>query len=236
VTYQSYGTGRVVAVEGSGMWRWAFLSPQYQQHDQVYGSLWQSLLRWLVSSVGLVPGQDLMLRTDKVTYSAGEPVAALLLTRDESAGSRKLEVELTTEADGSARTVTAVPLGDEPGVYRVPFGVLPEGAYRARVAGSAAASANSAKTVAFDVRSISAEQLDVQARPDLMARIAEQSGGAVLDVNGTDSLSDRFREHLARSRPEKVRRIPAWDRWWILVSMIAVWGTAWGLRRSAGLV
>jgi hypothetical protein len=236
VTYQSYGTGRVVAVEGSGMWRWAFLSPQYQQHDQVYGSLWQSLLRWLVSSVGLVPGQDLMLRTDKVTYSAGETVAALLLTRDESAGRKKLEVELTAEGDGSTRTVTAVPLGEEPGVYRVPFGVLPEGAYRARVTGSAATSASSSTSVAFDVRSISAEQLDVQARPDLMARIAEQSGGSVLDANGTTSLSDRFREHLARSRPEKVRRIPAWDRWWVLVGMIAVWGTAWSLRRSAGLV
>src|SRR5579872_2070622 len=99
VSYQSYGTGRVVAVEGAGMWRWAFLSPQYQQHDRVYESLWQSLLRWLVSSVGLVPGQDLVLRTDKVTYNIGESVSALLLRRDDSAATKALEVELTDRSE-----------------------------------------------------------------------------------------------------------------------------------------
>jgi hypothetical protein len=232
VSYQAYGTGRVVAVEGSGMWRWAFLSPQYQEHDEVYGSLWQSLLRWVVSSVGLVPGQDQVLRTDKVTYAVGEPVSALLLTRQESGAPGALQVELTDDAGKSLRQIQAVPLGEEPGVYRVPFGDLAAGAYRARVMGAT----GSATAVAFDVRSFSAEQLDVEARPDLMARIAEQSGGAVLPVDAAASLSDRFQEHLTRSRPEKVRRTPAWDRWWVLTGVILVWSAAWGLRRSAGLV
>ncbi len=236
-TYQSYGTGRVVAVEGSGMWRWAFLSPQYQQHDQVYESLWQSLLRWLVSSVGLVPGQDLVLRTDRVTYTAGEPVSALLLRRHEAAGTKAHEVELRGEDGGSSGKFPAIPLGDEPGVYRVPFGALPVGRYRAAVVmPDGQASENSTTTVAFDVRSNAAEQLDVEARPDLMARIAEQSGGAVLASHEADSLGEKFREHLSRSRPERVRRIIAWDRWWILTGVFVVWGVAWGLRRSSGLV
>jgi hypothetical protein len=237
VTYQSYGTGRVVAVEGSGMWRWAFLAPQYREHDQVYESLWQSLLRWLVSSVGLVPGQDLVLRTDRVTYTAGESVSALLLRRDDSGAAKTLEVELTGEDGGPSGKFPAVPLGDEPGVYRVPFGTLPEGRYRAAiVAPSGQRNDNSTTTVAFDVRSNAAEQLDVEARPDLMARIAEQSGGAVLASHEADSLGEKFREHLARSRPERVRRITAWDRWWILMGVFVIWGTAWGLRRSSGLV
>src|SRR5262249_30186309 len=62
VSYQTYGTGRVVAIEGAGMWRWAFLPPQYQEHEAVYAGLWQSLLRWLISGAGLVPGQDWALR------------------------------------------------------------------------------------------------------------------------------------------------------------------------------
>jgi hypothetical protein len=237
VTYQSYGTGRVVAVEGSGMWRWAFLAPQYQQHDRVYESLWQSLLRWLVSSVGLVPGQDLVLRTDKVTYTTGESVSALLLTREDSAGGKKMQVELTDEQHQSTRTVAAVPLGEEPGVYRVPFGALEEGSYRAAVVGARGTSGDgSSATVAFDVRPYSAEQLDVKARPDLMARISEQTGGTALAADEPASLAEQFREHLARSRPERVRRITAWDRWWILAGVFVVWSSAWGLRRSSGLV
>ena len=214
---------------------------KYQQHDQVYESLWQSLLRWLVSSVGLVPGQDLVLRTDRVTYTSGESVSALLLRRDDATGAKNLEVELTAEEGGASRNFPAVPLGDEPGVYRVPFGTLPEGRYRAAVVASGNQSVNasasaSATTVAFDVRPYSTEQLDVEARPDLMARIATDTGGAVLSSHEAESLGERFREHLAQSRPERVRRITAWDRWWTLLGVFVVWSAAWGLRRSSGLV
>src|SRR5207244_2789081 len=83
VAYQPYGSGRVVVVEGAGMWRWAFLPPQYQQYEEVYGSLWHSLLRWLVSSAGLLPGQQLALRADKVSFSTTEPATATLLVRED---------------------------------------------------------------------------------------------------------------------------------------------------------
>jgi hypothetical protein len=241
VTYQPYGTGRVVTVEGSGMWRWAFLAPQYQQHDQVYGTLWQSLLRWLVSRVGLVPGQDLALRTDKVTYTSGESVSALLLIRPEAERKGVPAVELVRDQGEPAGTIVPVPFGDEPGVYRVPFGPLPEGRYSASVARSdhgpqSAEHDRSVATTAFDVRTFSGEQLDVEARPDLMARIAQETDGSVFEADDLASLEEAFRRHLARSRPERIRRLTAWDRWWALMGILAIWGTAWSLRRSAGLV
>ena len=73
ISFQPYGGGRVVVVEGAGMWRWAFLPPTYAEHHEVYAALWQSLLRWLVSGAGLLPGQKLALRTDKVIFRADEP-------------------------------------------------------------------------------------------------------------------------------------------------------------------
>ena len=45
----------VVVIEGAGMWRWAFLPPQYQKQEEIYGGLWHSMLRWLVSATGLMP-------------------------------------------------------------------------------------------------------------------------------------------------------------------------------------
>ena len=35
VTSMPLGTGRVVVVEGAGMWRWAFMAPQYDRHEPV---------------------------------------------------------------------------------------------------------------------------------------------------------------------------------------------------------
>jgi hypothetical protein len=69
-----------------------------------------------------------------------------------------------------------------------------------------------------------------------MARIAADSGGAVLDEAGGSDLSRKFREHLASSRPARYREIPLWDRWWVLTLIVGLWGAAWGIRRAGGLV
>jgi hypothetical protein len=240
VTYQPYGTGRVVAIEGAGMWRWAFLAPQFQQHDQVYSALWQSLLRWLISSVGLTPGQDLALRTDQVTYTTGETVSALLLMRQEGPTGTVPAVELKREGQDGSTRIAAVPLGDEPGVYRIAFGALPSGRYRAHaITGdpeNKQKASNALSMTAFEVRPYFGEALDVQARPDLMQYISEETGGTVLTAENSSGLTDAFEKHLARSRTERIQRLTAWDRLWVYLIVLSAWGAAWGLRRSSGLI
>ena len=49
-------------------------------------------------------------------------------------------------------------------------------------------------------------------------------------------LAEQFETHLAKSRPQRLARTTAWDRWWILVAALGFWAVAWGLRRSSGLV
>jgi hypothetical protein len=231
VSYQPYGSGRVVVLEGAGLWRWAFLPPQQQDQDDVYRGLWHGLLRWLVSSTDLLPGQKLALRSDKLSFGSTEAATGTLVLRDETGGPPK--VQLLAETGQPLQTVTPTPLGDEPGSYRVSFGKLKEGRYLARVDGAAAEPAG---TTAFDVRSLFEEQLDLQARPDLMARIAADSGGVALTADRPGEVADAYREHLERSRPPRVRRLSAWDRWWVLVGVIGLWGAAWALRRSGGLI
>ena len=231
VTYQSYGLGKVVTIEGSGMWRWAFLPPQQQAHDDVYRALWHSLTRWLVSNAALLPGQSLALRGDKVSFGADEPATATLLVRDGAAAEAR-SVRLVGTGLDEPRVVSAARAGDETGALRVVFGKLPEGRYQASVVGSD----DPAGQTAFDVRSRSDEQLDLKARPDLLARVAAESGGAVLGGETPGPALARIRAHLDGGRPARVLRQPAWDRWWVLLGVLAVWGTAWGLRRSGGLV
>jgi hypothetical protein len=239
VVYQHYGSGRVVVIEGVGMWRWAFLPPEYQQQEEVYRGLWQSLLRWLISGgESLTPGQDMMLRADKVTFMSTEPATATLLVREESNRRAQLpKIELVSDKDAQLKTLVPAPLGDEIGMYRVAFGVLPEGRYTARIAGASAERASS--LAVFDVRNVSEEQLDLRARPDLMQRIAADSGGAVLASGQSDvasQVASAFKQHLARTRPAQIERVPAWDRWWLLVAMIFLWTMSWTIRRSSGLI
>ncbi len=234
VVYQPYGTGRAVVIEGAGMWRWAFLPPQFQQREQVYSELWHSLLRWLTSGASLMPGQRMTLVADKVNFGTIEHATATLLIREEASKSVAPTVELTGPRPTDVRSAAAVPFGDQPGVFTVNFGRLPEGHYQARV-GAARADEVAARTV-FDVRAISQEQLDLQVRPDLMARIASDSGGGALAAHPADELAAQFREHLLKSRPPRYERTTAWDRPWLLGVVVGAWCLSWFFRRSGGLV
>ena len=233
ITYQPVGSGRVVVLEGAGMWRWAFLPPQYQDRDEVYGVLWRSLIRWLVANVGLLPSQQLALRTDQVTFNTAQNASATLLLRPGALGGKVPQIELAGGSLDQPKLVTPEPSGSDPGQFRVPFGRLPEGRYSARVAGAAG---DVSSVTAFDVRGNLAERLDVRAQPELMKLVAEKSSGVVLDRDDPSLLAEQFDRHLSQSRPERVARTLAWDRWWILAGVLAVWGTAWGLRRWSGLV
>lgn len=234
VVYQPYGSGRVVVIEGAGMWRWAFLPPQYQKQEETYHTLWHSLLRWLVSGTGLMPGQKMMLRAEKLSFAVDEPAGVSLLLREESLKGTPPAVELTPESGGPAKEFAPAAVADEPGAFHVDFGKLPEGRYQVKIHGASAADSFS-RTV-FDVRRFGEEELNLSARPDLMRRIADESGGAVLASDPAGELAGRFAEHLARLRPPRTQRTTAWDRWWVLAAVLGVWGASWWLRRAAGLV
>ncbi len=232
ISYQPVGNGRVVVVEGAGMWRWAFLPPEHQQFDETYGMLWRSLIRWLVANSGLLPSQQVAIRSDKVTFSNNEPATATLLTRDIGGGDAPL-VELTGTGLAAPRQITPVAAGTWPGQFRVVFGELPEGQYRATVLG---AGDDSSAVAVFDVRHNMTERLDVAARSDLLEMIATESGGAVLESGRPQQLIEKFDEYLSASRPQRSVKIIAWDRWWVLLTVYGIWAAAWGLRRRSGLV
>jgi hypothetical protein len=215
------------------MWRWAFLPPQFKDHEQVYATLWPSLLRWLTSGAGLTPGQQMTLRADKVRFATAEVATATLLARTEVAKGDLPNVELLTD-DGSSKSFLPAAMGDEPGVFRVNFGKLSTGRYQVRIAGAPEDDASS--RAAFDVRSVGEEQLNLEARPDLMARIAADSDGAVLESGTGAEIRAKFKEHSTRARPAQVERSPAWDRWWVLAAVLGLWTISWAVRRSGGLV
>jgi hypothetical protein len=237
VTYRpvgAMGSGRVVVVEGAGMWRWAFLPPQNKDRDELYGTLWRSLVRWLVTNVGLLPSQRLALRADKAAFTAGENATATLLVRESRWSGGVPRLEVSGPPLEKPQVVACRPWGAAPGQYHADLGRLAEGRYRIRVVG--AEKDETSAEAALDVRGNLKERLELTARPDLMKWIAETSGGAALESADPATLARQFEAHLLRSRPERIIRAPAWDRWWVLVAAFALWGATWGLRRRSGLI
>ncbi len=91
--------------------------------------------------------------------------------------------------------------------------------------------------LAFEVRKLLDEQLYLQARPDIMGRIALLSDGAVLgEGDDVAAIATTIRQQTQVDSAQEVRGQTAWDRWWVLLGAFGLWGVLWTVRRTAGLV
>lgn len=233
ITFQPFGGGRVVVVEGAGMWRWAIRPPSEHESDQLYGELWRSMMRWLVANVSLLPSQRASLRADKTSFAVDESSTATLLVRDAREFGEIPQIWLR-----SLRTepilVRTIPSSDDLHQFRADFGKLDEGRYTATLEG--ARPGEVASSTAFDVVGNLRERLDVGARPDLMRLLAEGSGGAVISGLQVDESKRNIEQQMSASRKQRLQQTVAWDRWWVLASLLFVWGITWTIRRQGGLV
>ncbi len=248
ITYQPYGMGQTIVVEGSGMWRWAFLPPQNADRDTVYPSLWQGLIQWIVARQDLLPGQQVALRPDRSMFLGGEEITGTMIVREASITPPLLELYREGE---KIKQVQPVASGTDPGVYRFDFGVQESGFFEIRTTrgGSGSTEAQAADQPASDanntemyasticeVRDFWLETLDVDARPDLMYQLAVKSGGRVVQPDDARSVLDEYYKKLQASRPEQFKRTPLWDRPWVLLTILGIWLSSWWIRRACGLI
>ncbi len=68
---------------------------------------------------------------------------------------------------------------------------------------------------------------------DLLRRIATWSGGKVL--SGPSDLSAALGAIPIAVGPPEIRRVPAWNQWWLLLALIALLTVEWVWRRWVGL-
>jgi hypothetical protein len=248
ITYQPYGMGQTIVVEGSGMWRWAFLPPQNADRDTVYPSLWQGLIQWIVARQDLLPGQQVALRPDRSMFLGGEEITGTMIVREASITPPSLELYREGE---KVKQVQPVASGTDPGVYRFNFGVQESGFFEVRTMlvkseagntptdGEQQLSSNDSEMFASticEVRDFWLETLDVDARPDLMYQLAVKSGGRVVESTDARGVLDEYHAKLQAARPEQFKRTPLWDRPWVLLTILGIWLCSWWIRRTCGLI
>ena len=236
VTHQPFGSGRVIVLEGSGLWRWAFLGPGEDAYRRVYDRFWNGLLRWLAASADFLPGQTASLKPTQRAYTNLERVVLHLTVRDDpdiSPDAAPLIAVRDAASGQEVRRVTGLPRGETPGVFRATTEPLPIGSY---VAELVRPDGTRDARCAFEVRAPAQERLELRARPGLMRRLAEDSGGDVLTENPAGRIRSVYMERWRARHPEEFRRTPAWDRLSVLLALAAVMGAAWVVRRRGGLI
>ena len=238
VTYQPVGSGQTIVVEGAGMWRWAFLAPQFADKEKIYATLWQSLVQWIISQQDLMPGQSVAIRPDRATFLTGDKVTASLLVRDkdrflDANGKSNCAVLLVRDETSLPKRFVPIPT-DQPEMFRVDFGVLDVGYFTASVVQGD--KEETLADTAIEVRDPWFEKLEADSRPDLMKRIAMISGGEALRLDQVGTIVDRFEQRLYQNRPPQIIRTTIWDRPIVMFAILGAWITSWIVRRRNGAI
>ncbi len=235
IAHTSAGAGRVLAVLSDGMWRWAFLPSSLRQYDSVYQAFWAKTIRWLATGGQFLPGQSMSLSLSALKVESGETVQVTVNTRYVEPAEFSPRVQIIAP-DGQAQDLTLARHAEqstqfdgvirltEPGVHEVVLYVPgDDGAEATKITGRLA------------VHDRSAEKRDPSARPQVLAEMAEATGGRCFDLSQRDELP-RFIGEMTQARQTD----PTWDyvfnREWVFALLAALLGIEWIVRRRSGMV
>lgn len=229
LAFQRYGRGKTVAFPVQDSWIWQ-MHASIPLEDLTHETLWRQLLRWLVSgvpervglSVGGMPvvGRDLEINAQVADsgYLGVNGATVRARVQSPSGEERDLLLEWNLVEDGAYRT-RFVP--DQPGLYAIR--VEAEG--RGGVAGVASGHAY--------IGEPTAEYFGATMRRPALERLATETGGRFYRWDDVASLPDDVR--YTESGVATLEEHELWDMPIVLLLLLGLVATEWGMRRARGL-
>lgn len=224
-----FGRGRAAAWLLGDLWRSSMRRDDPEKDD--LGQAWRQMSHWLVN--------DVPRRAD-VRVDAGDdpsqPVTLVASARDES----------YLPLDNAVVEFTITPFGGEPFQLRAEMDDSEAGTYRAtywsREGGAFHVEANIAAAdgsfvgkaqSGWSAQSAVREFQDLRINQDLLATIAQQTGGEVIP----EDRLDRFVADLPNRKVPVTETwvFPLWHRPWVMLAAMLCLCCEWGLRRLRGL-
>jgi uncharacterized membrane protein len=230
-----YGDGRSLAVTTDSLWKWGFVAAGRRGDEgRSYSRFWENAIRWLTHDPDL---RYLHVDSDRVEYEPGNSVRLDL---------RLLDRDYTPHARG--KISLAVRSGPDPSktreVAKATVETSADGEAHHELAGLAPGiSRDTAKatvggrdveaTDIFLVREATAELDRPAATGELLADLAEQTGGRAM------AKVEEIPVDLQLAEPRIVRvdrreDVELWSGPWLLALALVFLGLEWGLRRRSG--
>ncbi|MEQ9498250.1 MAG: glutamine amidotransferase [Deltaproteobacteria bacterium] len=234
VAIREVGQGRTMAVTTDSMWFWRFLAVADGSAGREFDRFWSNSLRWLIRDPEL---SRVRLTADRSVVMLGDPVGAevkVLGPDYRGVAGAKVHAELipveSKNGTAAARDVVTGPEGSAVLVFRD----VEPGTYAIRVDARANGERVGRATEPVIVESADVELAAPFPQPEIMRALAESSGGRYIDVS--ESLGDIEIRDARRVEVDRTRRIPIWDTFFALITLLVVAGLEWWLRRRAGLL
>ncbi len=229
IAVQRYGDGRSMVFSGEASWRWKMERPL---EDRLYDTFWRQAARWLSA-----PSPDPVAVDVDPDLSPGRAATIGVTVRDEQFQPiRDASVEVVVRGDGGAEEVLHPSLADAArGRYTAAWQPPAKGLFHVRARVSRPASLRGAARQPLSVdRDVLAggadgETMDPRVHEDVLARIAERSGGRLINSDDLSPLVQTLRARAAASPTTAVQEL--WHGPWTFFTIVGLLAAEWTLRR-----
>ncbi len=236
------GEGRSMALNTDTTWRWNFSNVGAGGTAAPYLKFWQNAIRWLIKDPDL---KQVRVLLDKDNYFAGEVVHAKVVAVGsgyQPLKGAKVEVRVSAEAasgaEGAESELPPVPPGltGDSGEYRFELRPGGRGIYRvqAEVQLPDRVVERDEAIFAFETEDPELERAFVD--PAFLNDLAQRGGGKVLPLDPKAAAAQIVLPPTPPVRIVGERRLGLWDRPFVLLLVLGIVATEWGLRRRWGLL
>ena len=227
---QHYGRGRVVSFAVRDSWRWQ-MHAEIPLSDLTHERLWRQMLRDLGrNAAGRV---RLRLRETETTPGTSVTVEAQALN-DKFHPHAQAELTLVvTTPPGEIQRLPMTPLALGQGRFQAQFVPRESGRHDISVELADETDVVARTNATLDVFSSGREFHGYESGQVLLARLAQETGGRLLDASDADELPALL--DTAQGERRVFRRLPLWDAPLLLLVMVLLACAEWALRRARKL-
>lgn len=202
-------------------------------NNSYYRRFWQRSIRWLAENSIRVKGAQFEASTPWLAWPGQSPLPVHAAAPDESMMARLSGAPCIAQIRGIAGTRTRLAWDAAAnrfaGAIPRPAGLPEEAVIDVEATDPLQ---REPRRASFTVRvpQVDPETTEPSARPDILAALAESSGGKVLHSAG-EAAAWLAARTAALNAPERAGARPAWDRMWVLAAVLFLLSADWLIRR-----
>ena len=233
--HQYIGSGQVLWLGIDATWRW-----RYRVGDKYHHRFWAQVARWAAANKMSAGTDFVRFGLEKEDLDLGQPALVrarwtqAFLSKFPKLKAKAIVYRKQNQNVTPFSSIELTPIKNQPLQHEGSIMSLPAGEYLIRLAATEAElGAKTIETNLFVHDKPSAELTDVSTNRDLLAKIADASGGRLFLPDETRDLPKMFRkidETIA-----EYHEVTLWDRWPWLVVLFTLLMAEWVLRKLNGL-
>jgi hypothetical protein len=229
MVHRRLGDGQVLSVGVDGLWRWAF-NAKIEGANTLFDRFWDQMILWLMAGRDFLPTEQFSLRASSANIPLGEKIYFRAVIRDAAVTARDIPLVLAQETQEAGRTTLSPTDPASPDKLSAEFLPAKPGKYTA----TAKFPDGTSQTARFIVFDDNLEQTEVATDAGFLQKLAESSGGRLLQPSELGKFLAELHEVKIDATPTR-KLTSAWDRVWVFWLIGLLFGADWYFRRRWGL-